>query len=152
MGDMTLASLDFTGVNTSTVLHPAWSFSAGKRVHRSQTRTLAGELVTYHWGGFSAFRVPLRFVDASQRELLHHWWRERDLVLLTLDTSADLNATMCRISNRKAPLPERVQPLPDRFSGMLLLEAIDERKGLGQPFILDHPQWGQLDHRNISLI
>lgn len=152
MGDIKLATLEITGQNTSLTLHPEWDFIEERRVHSNHHRALDGTLFSYHWSGYSTYRVPLRFIGNADRTLLHEWWRGETNLWFTLDSSADNNSTLCRIVNLTEPLGKRVAGLVQSWAGLLRLEAIDQRKNLGHPFQLDHPQFGLLDNPTISLI
>jgi hypothetical protein len=152
MGEIKLSTLHETGVNTSIVLHPEWAFESERKMTASHLRTTEGLSFTYLWSNVSAYRVPLRYVPDSQRTLLHQWWREKERLLFTLDTSLDNTNTLCRIVNRQSPLTARIAGHLDLWSGMMHLEAVDSRSRLGYPLILDDPIWGRLDQSNISLI
>ena len=152
MGDIKLTTLEITGPNTSLILHPEWDFIEERRVHYHRRRALDGTLFTCRWSGYSVFRVPLRFIGEAERALLHHWWRGETDLLFTLDTSADNTNTICRIVNTTEPLGRRVAGLAQSWAGLLRLEAIDQRKNMGHPFQLDHPQFVLLDTPTLSLI
>ena len=152
MGEIKLSTLHETGVNTSIVLHPEWSFQSERKMTASHFRTTGGLSFTYTWRNYSRYRIPLRHVPDSHRTLLHQWWREREHLLFTLDTSLDNTNTICRIVNQQSPLTAHIAGHLDQWSGMMHLEAVDSRSRLGHPFILDDAVWGRLDSSNISLI
>ena len=152
MGDIKLTTLEITGQNTSLTLHPEWEFIEERKVHSNHHRALDGTLYTYLWSGYSSFRLPLRFIGDAERALLHDWWRREKDLLFTLNSSSNNTNTICRIVNMTEPLGRRVAGLVQSWAGLLRLEALDHRKNLGQPFQLDHPQFGLLDTPTISLI
>jgi hypothetical protein len=160
MGDIRLATLRETGVNTALVLHPEWAVTGERRLDASHHRSLAGRLYSYRWGAYSTWRVPLRFVDAAVRDLLDAWWRDRETLLFTLDTSAQPSGVVCRIVNPHEPLgrpvPDAPAPGPAQWpalwAGLLALEAVDGRQRLGLPFVLDDPVFGRLDQADLFLL
>ena len=151
MATARLTTLRDTEPSTSVTLHPAWSVTAEARVHAAQHRTRAGHLYTYVWGGYGAWRVPLRMVSADLRTCLQDWWREGMPLLFTLDESLGTAHAVCRIVNAEEPLVRLERPFADRFAGVLELAAVDARTRLGRAFILDHAHDGRLDQPTLSL-
>jgi hypothetical protein len=152
MGDASLASLRETEANTALTLHPAWTLAVQRRLAAQRHRAREGALYTYRWGAWGAWRVPLSFVGSAERALLHTWWRGQERLLFTLDDAVALSHAVCRIVNLEAPLGLRVPNLAERWVGLLELEALDGRQGLGLPFILDDPLDGRLDQPYLSLL
>ena len=156
MGDARLSTLredgPFSAVNTALTLHPAWSATAETRVRTARHRARAGALYGYRWGAHAGWRLPLGFVPAAERALLHAWWRTQERLLFTLDEGAGARHAVCRIAGDDAPLPARIPALPGHWAGVLELAAVDDRLRLGLPFLLDDPLQGLLDQTHLSLL
>ncbi len=149
---ITLSTVRETGVNTSLALHPAWTMAAEQTLRAAQHRTRDGSLFTYRWGAYAAYRVPLRFVPAEARALLHAWWHGAERLLFAPDATQLRGRSLCRVVNRRLPLGTRTPGLSDHWDGLLLLQATDGRVDLGRPFVLDHPVDGRLDDPGLSVI
>lgn len=152
MGDVRLETFRASEANTAVNLHPAWTLSARRELRASRHRAAGGRLFSYTWGSYAAYRVPLAFVPADVRTLLHDLWRVREPVLFTLDSSLEHSRTLCGIVSDRAPLDARVPGLARHWAGELALEARDARTGLGRAFILDDPAQGRLDQPQQALI
>ena len=121
------ATLDdvLTQIDPITI-YPEYSFREQARVIESTHRTLAGNQLTYIWGKYFAYTVPLRFLPTSHADLINWWWENRFNLAFTLDTSDSESTYILGITNDRQPIDRRIRPYNDLWEGVLQLESINE--------------------------
>lgn len=107
-------------------LHPEWNLEEQQRLIRRDHRTTGGQLHSYLWSQYFAFRVPLRWLPRAQADLLNWWWGNQLELAFTLDSSDDASTYICRITNATQPIGRRQRPYADTWEGLLELESIND--------------------------
>ena len=107
-------------------LHPDWSLKEGGRLIESRHRSPRGQWRLKTWAAYFEYRIPLRWINTSEADLINWWWERGLNLVYTLDSSDDSAVYLCRIANRRQPIGRKERPYPDSWKGALELVSIND--------------------------
>jgi hypothetical protein len=118
-----LANSSYISLDTTA----GYGYDFAEELDKYDIRTKGGKLFTYITpaGAFTTFKIPLRFVNSSDRSVINSWFvTGTDLRFIEDNTFANSFYTV-RITGKREPLTKFVEPYFRQFyDGELVLETV----------------------------
>lgn len=111
----------FDAVDSADVvnLEPEYGFEDNAKKIESTMRMQAGGLITYKYAQYPAFKIPVKYLTESNRDLVNTWWSANTQLLFTYQSS---NYAV-RITNKDIPIGKFSKPYDDLYEGTIELEG-----------------------------
>ena len=107
-------------------IEPTYNYEQIETLDRKDLRSKEGGLFTYLApGSFTKFKIPLSWVNSSDRALVNSWWRTGTNVEFVPDTAVSSTFFTCRVMDNKEPFRKFVEPYYQTFyQGKIILETV----------------------------
>lgn len=121
---MSTAQLGPTGSYIN--LYPNYDYEFIKTLERQDVRTKAGNLYTYvDSGNWYSFKLPLSWVNSSDRSLVNSWWENATDLLFFENSDQSSVYYNVRIVGKEEPFNSFVRPyFQIYYEGEIVLETI----------------------------
>ena len=110
------------GAENTIRFDPEYDFMERSQQAEFSHRTLAGNLYSYHYGGYCQFKFGVTFVNCEFKSIVNSWWCAKDSLLFF----SEVNCTDVRtviISNRRTPVNKFMKPYSDLWQGIIELST-----------------------------
>jgi len=105
-------------------LYPDRSLVDNREITVSRHSTLGGREASYKWGEWNGWQVSLKFLPASEANLLDIWWRDNRPLLWVPDTSDSTQMHIVQMVNAVSPVTTLQRPYQDLKNVSLMLETV----------------------------
>jgi len=109
----------FIDSSTSVTLTPEFTFKDEAKKLQSTMRTQAGTLIQYKFATFPSFKIPVKYINDTDKDQLHEWWRDNDDLTFAYGGSE----YTVRIVNKTNPVSKTIKPYDNLWQGELKLEG-----------------------------
>lgn len=109
----------FSDSSTVVNLEPEYGFEDNTEKIQSTMRTQAGGLIQYKFSQFPKFKIPVKYINATDKTQLNTWWANNTDLVFTF-ASSDFNV---RITNKNTPIDRFTKPYVTLYEGTIELEG-----------------------------
>jgi len=117
----TTYELGITSVD-AVQLYPAWDYSNGDTMTKSQHRTRSGNLYQYKWNDYKKISFKASWVNSSTSSIVNSWWSSQAKLIWFVADGATVDVTSVMILNKDAPFQQNVKPYTEYWQGVIELE------------------------------
>jgi len=119
MSGFTLFTNSIDGVS----FEPEYGYKEQDKKIQNSIRARSSLWATYKFSDYRRWKIPLKFVNSSDKQTLNNWWRNNTELFFYDNNDTTAAATSCvRISNKTLPINTAIPPYDYEWKGNIELE------------------------------